>query len=48
VSVASQLALAAQSGALRVYGFDDTHVGILSNPEASKLVNDLLETAFPR
>jgi pimeloyl-ACP methyl ester carboxylesterase len=48
VSVASQLALAAQSGAVRVYGFDDTHVGILSNPEASKLVNELLEKSFPR
>ena len=47
VTVASQLALPAQSGAVRVYGFDDTHVGVLSNPEVSKLVNQLLERAFP-
>lgn len=48
VTVASQLAVPAQRGAVRVYGFDDTHVGILGNPEVSKLVNDLLEKAFPR
>jgi len=47
VSVASQLAAQAQSGAVRVYGFDDTHVGILSNPEVSRLLNELLEKSLP-
>ena len=46
VTVASQLALPAQSNAVRLYGFDDTHVGILSNPEVSKLLNDLLDRFF--
>jgi hypothetical protein len=46
VSVASQLAAQAQSGAVRVYGFDDTHLGVLQNPEVSKLLNDLLAKSF--
>jgi len=48
VSVASQLAVPAQSNALRLYGFDDTHIGVLSNPDVSRLVNDLLDRSFPR
>jgi pimeloyl-ACP methyl ester carboxylesterase len=48
VSVASQLAVPAQSNAVRLYGFDDTHVGVLGNPDVSKLVNELLEKSFPR
>jgi len=46
VSVASQLAVPAQSNAVRIYGFDDTHVGVLQNPEVSKLLNDLLARSF--
>jgi pimeloyl-ACP methyl ester carboxylesterase len=45
VSVASQLAAAAQAGATRVYGFDDTHVGIFRNAEVSALLNRLLDEA---
>jgi pimeloyl-ACP methyl ester carboxylesterase len=44
VTVASQLGRAAQAGATRIYGFDDTHVGVLTNPDVSVLVNRLLET----
>jgi len=46
VTVASQLATPAQSNAVRVYGFDDTHVGVLRNPEASRLLNELLAKSF--
>jgi hypothetical protein len=46
VTVASQLALPAQSNAVRLYGFDDTHVGVLQNPEVSKLLNELLARSF--
>jgi pimeloyl-ACP methyl ester carboxylesterase len=46
VSVASQLAPPAQRSAVRVYGFDDTHVGVLRNPEVSKLLNELLAHSF--
>jgi pimeloyl-ACP methyl ester carboxylesterase len=46
VSVASQLALPAQSSAVRLYGFDDTHVGVLRNPETSRLLNELLARSF--
>jgi pimeloyl-ACP methyl ester carboxylesterase len=42
VTVASQLSLAAQLDAERVYGFDDTHTGVLRNADVSKLVNALL------
>jgi pimeloyl-ACP methyl ester carboxylesterase len=46
VTVASQLAVPAQRGAVRVYGFDDTHIGVLRNPEVSQLLNDLLARSF--
>jgi len=46
VTVASQLTGPAQSNAVRVYGFDDTHVGVLRNPDVSKLLNDLLARSF--
>ena len=46
VTVASQLAAPAQRGAVRVYGFDDTHVGVLRDPEVSKLLNELLAKSF--
>lgn len=42
VTVASQLAPAAQRNAVRIYGFDDTHMGVLRDPEAAALVNRLL------
>lgn len=42
VTVASQLAIPAQNNAVRLYGFDDTHVGVLRNASVSKLLNDLL------
>jgi pimeloyl-ACP methyl ester carboxylesterase len=45
VTVASQLARPAQDGAERVYGFDDTHAGVLRNAEVSALVNALLARA---
>jgi len=46
VTVASQLASSAQSNAVRLYGFDNTHVGVLNNPEVSKLLNELLGKSF--
>ena len=46
VTVASQLFAGAQGGATRVYGFDDTHVGILRNAEVSALLNQLLARSF--
>jgi pimeloyl-ACP methyl ester carboxylesterase len=46
VTVASQFFRRAQLGATRVYGFDDTHVGVLSDPEVSELLNELLARSF--
>jgi len=46
VSVSSQLAPAAQEHAVRMYGFDDTHMGVLRNPALSRLLNDLLAARF--
>jgi pimeloyl-ACP methyl ester carboxylesterase len=46
VTVASQLMVPAQTNAVRMYGFDDTHVGVLRNPELSKLLNELLAKSF--
>jgi pimeloyl-ACP methyl ester carboxylesterase len=46
VTVASQLVVPAQKNAVRVYGFDDTHMGVLRNPEVSNLLNDLLARSF--
>lgn len=45
VTVSSQLRPAATSAAVKVYAFEDTHVGVLSNPEVSALVNRLLAEA---
>ncbi len=45
VTVASQLDLAAQARAKRIYGFDTSHAGILSDGTAIGLLNELLETA---
>jgi hypothetical protein len=36
----------AQTNAVRIYGFDDTHVGVLRNPDVSRLLNELLAKSF--
>jgi hypothetical protein len=46
VTVASQLLPQAQGGAVRLYGFDDTHVGVLRDPEVSALLNRLLADSY--
>jgi pimeloyl-ACP methyl ester carboxylesterase len=46
VTVASQLSAAAQDEAVRVVGFDDTHAGVLRNPDVAALLNHLLEQTF--
>ena len=46
VSVASQMPAQAQREAVRSYGFDDTHDGVLSNKEASSLLNNLLVQSY--
>jgi pimeloyl-ACP methyl ester carboxylesterase len=47
ISLTSQLEPRAQKQAARIYGFDDTHVGVLSNPEVTALVNSLLGQVAP-
>jgi hypothetical protein len=47
VTVASQLANGAQREAARIYGFNDSHDGILEDPATSELLNRLLAEAFP-
>ena len=42
VTVASQLYAPAQQDASRLYGFDQTHTGVLEDAQVSLLVNDLL------
>ena len=42
VSVASQLRSAAQQGAVRVEGFDETHMGVLESAAVSERLNELL------
>ena len=42
VSVVSQLRPAAQKGAVRIEGFNETHMGILDAPAVSELLNELL------
>lgn len=46
VSVSSQLAPAAQKDAVRIYGFDATHMGVLQDPALSGLLNELLARRF--
>ena len=48
VTVASQLAPSAQRNAARIYGFDDSHMSVLRDPEAAALVNRLLVQAADR
>jgi hypothetical protein len=47
VSVASQLRPAAQQGAVRVEGFDETHMGVLEAKEVSARLNELLARILP-
>ncbi len=47
VVLRSQLQPAIQAAATRVYGFNETHVGILNSETARKEFNRLLETAAP-
>jgi len=42
VSVASQLRPAAQQGAMRVEGFNETHMSVLESAAVSERLNDLL------
>lgn len=46
VTVASQMYPQAQHEAVRLYGFNDTHDGVLGNKEASALLNDLLARSY--
>jgi len=45
VPVASELPMRAQAAAVRMYGFDESHVGILGSEEASRTLNALLAAA---
>ena len=45
VTVASQLDLPAQGRATRIYGFDTSHLGILSDETVIRLLNDILAEA---
>jgi hypothetical protein len=45
VSLASQLDPRVQHAAIKVYGFDESHTGILSSGAALTLVNNLLAEA---
>jgi uncharacterized alpha/beta hydrolase family protein len=47
VSVASQLRPAAQEQAVRIEGFNETHMGVLESKEVSRRVNGLLEKLAP-
>jgi pimeloyl-ACP methyl ester carboxylesterase len=46
VTVASALGIGAQRDALRIYGFDDSHDGILEDPATSTLLDSLLAETF--
>jgi hypothetical protein len=45
IALASQLDPRAQAGATGMSGYGDTHVGVLSDPEALKKLSELLEVA---
>jgi pimeloyl-ACP methyl ester carboxylesterase len=47
VTVASQLRPAAQQGAARIEGFNETHMGVLESKEVSLRLNGLLEKLAP-
>ena len=42
VTVSSQLDWSAQLDAARLYGFNETHMGVLESAATSALLNDLL------
>lgn len=44
VTVASQLSADAQAGASKLYGFDDTHRGILRNDRVAALLGELIDS----
>lgn len=46
VTVASQMHREAQRDATRLYGFDETHMGVLESAETSALLNDLLRNTL--
>jgi pimeloyl-ACP methyl ester carboxylesterase len=46
VSLASQLSAPAQREALRMFGFDNTHTGVLRDPAVASLLNELLDATF--
>jgi pimeloyl-ACP methyl ester carboxylesterase len=46
VSMASQLLPQAQRETVKMYGFEETHMGVLRNPQVSDLVNRLLGAAL--
>ena len=48
VALSSQLDVGVQRAAARVVGLPETHVGILSSAVAGELLNEALESAFPR
>lgn len=48
IAVSSQLRPEAQSETVRIYGFDETHTGILENPDVSALLNAILSQAAAR
>ena len=45
VTVSSELIWDAQRDAVRVYGFNETHMSILESPEATNLINGLMDKA---
>jgi len=45
VTLASQLDPSAQAESVKVYGFNDSHTGILADPAVSALLNDILAAA---
>lgn len=47
VALSSELALPAQHAAKKVYGFNESHVGILASAEVSRTLNTLLAAAAP-
>jgi pimeloyl-ACP methyl ester carboxylesterase len=46
IALVSQLRLEAQADATRLYGHDDTHVGILQDPVVSAQLNEILASAM--
>jgi hypothetical protein len=47
ITLRSQLDPRAQESAMKIYGFDDTHTGILKDDKAAKLFYRILDTSVP-